>query len=595
MGLAGFLSPAAAQALANVGKAAARAPTPPIPRALPVAVPGLVARGAAAGLARGALAAAMPVLLAYEIWQLTEQIGALMRGKSGWELPPGLRWEHYCTGSGTVWVSATYRNCTTTISRSRSTLQYSPTPGATVEGLYIDLGPNAVSPSFQNLKTDGYVIREYGTPANVVPVRVDRAGAFIPAGDVPFSPFAPIDPLSVPPGRMMPPVAPQVLPFRALPFRQTNPYRSPIEQSQRGNAAPFLQPIDVVVDAIGGRPLPGRTMPGRRAPQRVRPSRPAQPGRVVRDRPARPVRTTPQRPQPEAPKAPGRENPNIRPPRPPRPPTPPREWPQEGGFPEQDPRFPPIPDLPGWVAEPAPGTHAPDVRPGELPGENVGWPAAPSPGASPVREEWPMGAIGPTLTYGPGTSPAVGQHVRQPPRAREKERKSRAVQGVGSSLIMRRAVSPATEALDALDCVWSALPKARRWAIQKADWKRQKAEGRTPAPKAKIKGQEFDGRPASIDLGFVKGMEGQSVSLPGTGRKLPGYADPTANHILPLTPQQKAAAAYRYANEIDLNAMTACMLANQFEDALIGRVGQQMQAAGKRMGHTTGLGTGPTF
>jgi hypothetical protein len=203
----------------------------------------------------------------------------------------------------------------------------------------------------------------------------------------------------------------------------------------------------------------------------------------------------------------------------------------------------------------------------------------------------PEGAVGPTIIVGGG--PPIGPHMRTAPGPRTKERKGKTKAGFVLRLATKGKgiAEKAADANDILECVWKALPKGRRWQIQKADFVKQKAEGRTARPADRVD----TSKAPKIDLGFL-GLDGQSAIVPGMVNTMnPRYAEPFANHIQPLSPQAKAAAVYRYASEIDLDAAVKCMAANEIEDRLIGAVGDKLGKAGARMGKLVGLGTGPTF
>jgi hypothetical protein len=181
-------------------------------------------------------------------------------------------------------------------------------------------------------------------------------------------------------------------------------------------------------------------------------------------------------------------------------------------------------------------------------------------------------------------------------------------------------VNPLSEALEALDCFYGALPKALRWEIQKADWARQRAAGadagfksprndknkqtteRTSWGQSNVVGERGEGHRfnegLSVPLDFL-GLDGQTLSVPGTAPRGAArgtqYAELGANRIQPLSPQAKAAAVYRHADKIDLDAAVKCIGADMLEDMAYGAVGRAQGAASRRMGHSTGMGTGPTF
>lgn len=55
------------------------------------------------------------------------------------------------------------------------------------------------------------------------------------------------------------------------------------------------------------------------------------------------------------------------------------------------------------------------------------------------------------------------------------------------------------------------------------------------------------------------------------------------------TPQQRAAWAYQHADRLDVPAFIQCMIANQIEDAIIGRIGELVKSANQRRGFIAGL------
>lgn len=143
----------------------------------------------------------------------------------------------------------------------------------------------------------GVVVRSWHriAPANSPPVYIPARWEPIPAKVAPMPmPLAlpqvipALDPHSVPPGAPM--VQPKPLPYRVVPHRLPNPYRDPVEQTQRGNvAAPSpatpqpvpVQPPPIVLPPVNPV-LPGGGSVVVRPPGYKPPFTP--PGRGVKER-----------------------------------------------------------------------------------------------------------------------------------------------------------------------------------------------------------------------------------------------------------------------------------------------------------------------
>lgn len=581
---AGFLSPAAARAMQDAMRPKPVPPVRPPPVRLPATppIPAPVANAlgatAAAGLARSA-ARAIPYL------------GAALLA---WEL---YQWYMARQGSNESFDYGSYRvtiNCGGSrqmIKGGLATCGARNYPDTLTDASALPPG----QPYYTSYRYDGLTLQGQKTgypverfekiPGALAPFKTPTITPAAPPMWTPAAPeFQPdpapmYDPMSRPPGAPQP-VLP--MPYPTLPGRVTNPNRSPTEQPRRGNTAP-LNPWGPLLPGQEGNPMvegqPTRPQPSRTLP--VNPDSPEWapvewPGRSS---PVGPPATPPgRRPLVDPPDGPGRD-------REAEPSTPPRTRP----------RVPPLGD-----PENVPGTDDPSktdggTRPGVgVPTTNPFPNAGTRTGPPPIREEHPVGAAGPTIVVGGG--PPIGPHIAAPPGPKTKERKGRFIQ-TGSSLLIRAGVNPATEALEALDCAYKALPKGIRWEVQKADWQRQRAEAARAGVKlTKRPADGLDTKNApKIDLSGG-GLEGQTLTVPGgINTRNPKYADPNANHVQPLSPQDKATAVYRHAKEMDLNAFASCMVADQMEDIAFGAVGNALKKAAQRNRRGFGYTIGETF
>lgn len=543
---AGFLSPAAAKAMADAGRPLSRPPSRP---ALPVSTPNGAARTAGEGLARGSGAGRLlgPLALGavgYGLYQMLRSTPA------GWVVPPGWTATQTCGSfTGMTWHTG-WSSCAGPNQQMPESELQKPFPANATSAWGWRRG-NPYAPGGPGWFTWHPGVR-YEAPAATPKPKYQTGGTqrgFIalptPEGDPDNRAW---DPLTRPGGPVLPAVQP--LPYRFLPDRIPNPYRSPTEQPGRGNRVPVPPWMPLAPGEEGHPETP------RRQPQRVTPPRPTR-----RDLPDAPDAE----PEPEA---------------------------EPQGPPGRDP-VGPGETLPGWVADPGvpPGVD-PRVPPreGEAPPGNeptTGTPVQPQ--APTVREEWPAGAAGPTIVVGGG--PPVGPHQRVAPGPGTKERKTK-MKIAGVHLVLRK-VNKATDGFDVLDCLYGSLPKNIRWDIQRADWARQRAEGKVARPKDRFTPPEAP----KVDLGFLSpALAGESVTLPGTtGTRRPGYADANANYIQNLSPQDKAAAVYRHADKLNVEDAVKCMVANGIEDRVIGALGQATGEAGARMGKLVGVETGGVF
>jgi hypothetical protein len=210
-----------------------------------------------------------------------------------------------------------------------------------------------------------------------------------------------------------------------------------------------------------------------------------------------------------------------------------------------------------------------------------------------------------------------------PPGPKEKERKGRYV-AAGSALVVRKGVNPVTEALDALDCAWGALPKGLRWQIQREDFRRQAREARAKGEKLRKRAPQMktprdengnrlrdaDGKlvPAprapegfrgSIPLDAI-GLSGQSLSVPtanpgGVAKQNQYLGAREGQFYQPLTPQAKAAAVYRHADKLDLDEFAKCMAVNEVEDRALGWQSKRFDKVAQEMRRVHGLETGGLF
>lgn len=343
-----------------------------------------------------------------------------------------------------------------------------------------------------------------------------------------------VDPLA-PPGRV-PSLRPP-LPFRYLPYRQPNPWRDPVEQTERGLMwFPGSRPGSLVefgvssveVPSFGVRPLPREFLPPWQWPDTASPAAPGAPVEV---------------PAPEAEPGPGRA---------------------------------PVPG-PG----PAPGV-SPEPGPG----------VSPVADPPPIRQYVPEGAFGPTIEIGGG--PAQGPHVRRPPGPRVKERKGRYI-NPGTMFLLRKGAGPLTEGLEVLDCLYKSLPKRVRWKAQQSSWRRQQRYAREHGYKLGHKPnpiQRNDWGQPSIPVPFLPGD--QSISVPG-GQPRFVDVDLTKHYYTGMSPQEKALAVYRNAHLLDLPSAASCWAANEVEDRIFGGIGRLSAKGARRIRRPVGLQTGPLF
>lgn len=206
----------------------------------------------------------------------------------------------------------------------------------------------------------------------------------------------------------------------------------------------------------------------------------------------------------------------------------------------------------------------------------------------------PPGAAGPTIEIGnharPKTKPWL-EHERKAPNKRTRQRKGWYLK-TGHLLAIRRGVNPVTEALEVVECAFKSLPKGDRWKAQKESWVRQraeaKAEGRTMTKKP---GDGFQQGAPKIEMPWLPGEKGQSLTLPG-GTRRPVQADLNADHIRPLSPQEKLAAIYAGAAKMDLAGFVACVGVDQVEDRIFGKLGQLSAKGARNVGwsHTAATG-----
>jgi hypothetical protein len=430
----------------------------------------------------------------------------------------------------------------------------------------------------------GWVRERPNIPQEQVVMPTFRTGSWVPFGAPSEMDFLHkrVDPMSNPPGAPM--VAPWVLPYEFLPKRDLNPARAPLEQPDRGNRVP---------NRPGAMPLPGdedhpdteRRRRRRERPRFPEPKPDTAPNTV-------PWGTPDQDPTPAIPW------PSVDP-RPVRPGSP---APVAPGLPG----IAPGESLPGWWAQPQPPPvvivdpviHQPGdpdvVRPGDPVLPDTGGPVVGvATGTSGmVRTEFPAGAAGATIIIGGG--PGIGTHSRTRVRQGTKERKAK-WKSPASSLVVRKIADPMGEALEALDCVWGALPKDLRWKIQKADWNRQRREAAARGEVLATRSRMINpGGPAQVDLGFL-GLDGQKMSIPGTARPRPQYADLSKSYIQPLSPQAKAEAVYRHFGKVDLDAAIKCIGADQLEDMAFGQLGKALGDASRRLNLRVGIQTGNVF
>lgn len=139
----------------------------------------------------------------------------------------------------------------------------------------------------------------------------------------------------------------------------------------------------------------------------------------------------------------------------------------------------------------------------------------------------------------PPVKPPIEPPKPEPPGPGKKERKLY----ISGGLPIIRAVSAATEALDALDCLWGALPARYR-----------------------TKPSEASGRPV------------------GNNKR--------GRQMKTITPQDKARDIYKNFGKIDMADFIACLVQNGFEDAAIGRVSQYVN---KALGNPRGIFWGPAL
>ena len=584
MAAGGFLAPGAAAAMEKLSRGA----MPRVP--LPAAPPPQTASPMLARTAAGALRVPFPwpllaaMAAAYAAWRLWEWYAARKGGKSlgDWEIlsdcgrSPDLL-------SGSYWNG----NCALRTYFAPATWQpFTRNP----EYFWKDDGPGFIAGTRYALPAIAY--RMVAAPGRTVTNSVKPSD--LPPGLMPQPVVHPrrfVDPLTRPGVETTD--APPVLPYRLLPDRIPNPWRSPVESPDRGNT-----PRPGVAVPLPGEPDPGVSpdpvFPPAPAREPVRPGWPVEdlPGWVADPRPGVPHTPSPGAPAPGPGVAPGtRPGPGVAP------------TPGPGAVPG-----PVTPSVPG------PGTATPPggaQQPGRV-----------EPDAPPITSTKPSTAAGPTISIGGG--PPVGPHMRAPPRKREKERKARWL-APGRALVIRKVVNPATEFLDAAECAWKSLPKQLRWQIMKEDWKRQKAEGRTVRPKETVRDPETGrrtefqnsgakvefGARGSLSIGGVEVLpeggipsqlrnawpEGQSLTLPHTTQRgVSKYVDLNANHIQPLSPQAKMAAVYRHYDQMDLDGFVKCVGVDQLEDLLIGRTNQLLNKGWHKASRSPmGLGTGPTF
>lgn len=205
---------------------------------------------------------------------------------------------------------------------------------------------------------------------------------------------------------------------------------------------------------------------------------------------------------------------------------------------------------------PQPGQGDPDTRPGPLPGP---WPGtAPSPGPAPHGAPGPTPISGPAPTPRPSPpakpDPTLGPqppHRYRPPGPRTKERKVNFMPHPGSPVM--QIIRGTGDPLEILDCLHSSLPEG------------------------------FQCKPGR--------KSGARVNIASSNDDTNRFGNPTAR--LECTPQSKAAAIYRYINQVDVGAFFTCLAKNEVEDRFYGAIGRRLGDAGRRMGRPVGLGTGP--
>ena len=205
------------------------------------------------GLGRGTALGALGLLELGEMYWTARQfqnpaVTPQLGEEGGWDMTGWLN--ETCGPSGTKAVMNSNANCTNLVgNRQISTTQWNaglnqPLVGASFVWIrFTDqfLGYSGSSLQFANYTAPVSSYRLARATWNANPVlpytepSIGVSGQAMPMANPMIMPS--IDPLSVPP--LAPPFLPLAIPYRALPYRKVNPWRSPKEQRQFGNEAPL--------------------------------------------------------------------------------------------------------------------------------------------------------------------------------------------------------------------------------------------------------------------------------------------------------------------------------------------------------------------
>lgn len=283
----------------------------------------------------------------------------------------------------------------------------------------------------------------------------------------------------------------------------------------------------------------------------------------------------------------------------------PNEEPVPGGAPAparqplEFPEFVPLP-LGHPQARPVPNAPGQPTRPRDVPRPR------PEPGADPLvvtETVHPPGtSAGPSISIGPGGAGQLAPLApprRTPPRNGDRERKVKGAKGVIVAFprgALLKRVNQITEAIEMVDCLFKALPKKTQFAAQKANWSEQRAALAERGQLAARSTRSPDGD-TSVKLKSIPipGLGSLEITAPFTRLNTPAVRNSDTNVLRPMNPSQRLATVAANLGDLDVSAALNCMVADQIEDAIYGRLGRLSAEAARRAGFSHGLALGPTF
>jgi hypothetical protein len=176
-----------------------------------------------------------------DLLMLFAENGLPEQGGSGGVSVPKFAKVNDCTGPGVGgdalgWLANAFNICGSHTSSGNSLGAPVPATNTRIHVISINTQPNPFAPHLTH-KTHSVWDRQTSGPTAV---ETPQPVPFIDPFFLP-QPLPSLDPLSIPIGRPIP--VPRPLPFKLLPYRQPNPFRSPTEQTEFGNEVPSRAPF----------------------------------------------------------------------------------------------------------------------------------------------------------------------------------------------------------------------------------------------------------------------------------------------------------------------------------------------------------------